>query len=130
MELWLVATPFQFKKFLIAVALKVVALSECMKPGTPHNVNNSFKCLITVFACIFWQGKQNGKREYSSIITSKNTLRLQEGKEPLKSKAPDENHVADEMQFVRPNELDTPLRRSERGNKGVPPMRYGYPLSL
>ena len=41
-----------------------------------------------------------------------------------------ENHAADEMQFVRPNELDTPLRRSERRNKGVPPMRYGNALSF
>ena len=41
-----------------------------------------------------------------------------------------ENHTADEMQFVCPNELDTPLRRSERRNKGVPPMRYGNPLSF
>ena len=41
-----------------------------------------------------------------------------------------ENHAADEVQFVRPNELDTPLRRSERRNKGVPPMRYGDPLSF
>ena len=41
-----------------------------------------------------------------------------------------EKHAADEMKFVRPNELDTPLRRSERRNKGVPPMRYGDPLSF
>ena len=41
-----------------------------------------------------------------------------------------ENHAADEMQFVRPNELDTSLKRSERRNKGVPPMRYGNPLSF
>ena len=85
MELWLVATPFELQKFLIAVALKAVALSECIKPGTPHNVNSSFKCLITVCACMFGQGKQNGKREYSSTMTSKKTLRLQEGKGPLKS---------------------------------------------